>query len=260
MDQISRLESAQHISKENIHNKDEDLALSHQRRLEDEEITAATLRLDVVRANDSAEASLKKNSPNSKVDATDDLKSSDEDLSLLNQRRLEDEDISAATLRLDIERANDSAETSPKKNPPNSKDDETCDLKSSDEDLSLLNQRRLENEDNSAATLRLDAERDNDSAETGLKKNPPNSKEGETGDLKSSDEDLSLLNQRRLENEDNSAATLRLDVERDSDSAETGLKKNPPNSKEGESETDDLKSSAQDRQASNEDVFSPGRG
>jgi hypothetical protein len=73
--------------------------------------------------------------------------------------------------------------------------------------------------------------------------------------LKSSDEDLSLLNQRRLENEDNSAATLRLDVERDNDSAENSLKKNPT-----KEETDDLKSAAQDRQASNEDVFSPGRG
>ncbi len=53
-------------------------------------------------------------------------------------------------------------------------------------------------------------------------------------------------------------ATMRLDVERDNDSAETGLKKNPPNSKK--EETDDLKSAGQDRQASNEDVFSPGRG
>ncbi len=98
-------------------------------------------------------------------------------------------------------------------------------------------------------------ERDNDSAQTGLKKNHPNSKVDETGDLKSSDEDLSLSNQRRLQDEDISAATLRLDVERDTDSAETSLKKNPP-----KEETDDLKSSAQDRQASKEDVFSPGRG
>ncbi len=159
---------------------------------------------------------------------------------------------------LHVERDNDSAETSLKKNLPNSKEDVTDDLKSSDEDLALSNQRRLEDEDISAATLRLDVERDNDSAETSLKKNPPNSKEEETGDLKSSDEDLSLLNQRRLDNEDNAAATLRLEVEGDNDSAETSLKKNHPNSKDNE--TDDLKSSAQDRQASNEDVFSPGRG
>jgi hypothetical protein len=157
-----------------------------------------------------------------------------------------------------VEKDNDSAETSLKKNPPNSKEEETDDLKSSDEDHALLNQRRLEDKDITAATLRLNVERDNDSAETSLKRNPPNFTGDETDDLKSSDENLSLLNQRRLEDEEITAATLRLDVERDNDSAETGLKKNPPNSKEDE--TDDLKSSAQDRQASKEDVFSPGRG